>query len=215
MTPRPLMALVMATLSEAKPFIAGMELVEDRTHPFRIFKNENLLLLISGIGKAAAAMGSGYCCATFHPFCVFNLGAAGATVPGLRLGDCLHIGTIFEFDRPDFRTGDPHRTNADILTGFKENTLATQDRPMVSLEDRMLVAGQAQAVDMEGASVCQACAKFKIPCYLFKFISDTVEHHQGENIYTNIKQYRQSFYSFFSEKVISRSDPQRGSWNIG
>ena len=65
----PLIAIVMATMIEAKPFIRGMSLKEYEQRPFRLFKNDDILLTISDIGKANAAMGAAYCCQKFKPAC--------------------------------------------------------------------------------------------------------------------------------------------------
>ena len=197
-----MIGIVMATLSEAKPFIVELSLVEDTTHPFRVFNGKDLLLLICGIGKANSAMATAYCCHEFTPSVIVNLGAAGSTVNSHSLGEIYHISEIYEFDRPVFTTGKPHYTKTDPLKGFKLATLATQDRAIITAEDRQEVSSLATLVDMEGAAVAQTCTKMGVWCLLFKFISDTPEHPEGEDIYANIKRYRMGFFHYFQKHIL-------------
>lgn len=197
-----MIAIVMATLSEAKPFIIELSLVEDTAHPFRVFTNKGVLLLICGIGKANSAMGTAYCCNQFSPSIIVNLGAAGSTVNSHSLGEIYHISEIYEFDRPVFTTGRPHYTKTDVLEGFKLATLATQDRAIITVEDRREVSTLATLVDMEGAAVAQTCAKMGVRCLLFKFISDTPDHPEGDDIYANIKKYRMGFFHYFQKHIL-------------
>jgi nucleoside phosphorylase len=87
-------AIVMATMLEAKPFVLGMCLTQSRKKPFAVFQNDNVFLIISGIGKANAAMATGYLCHTCQPARVFNLGAAGATDFSHALGEIYNKKTV-------------------------------------------------------------------------------------------------------------------------
>ena len=57
----------MATMLEAKPFVTNIPLDSVSKHPFPVFRNEHMILIISGIGKANAAMAAFYCCNRFSP----------------------------------------------------------------------------------------------------------------------------------------------------
>jgi nucleoside phosphorylase len=192
----------MATLSEAKPFIVELSLIEDTSHPFKVFSGKGVLLLICGIGKANSAMATAYCCREFSPGVVINLGAAGSTVNSHSLGEICHISEVYEFDRPVFATGQPHHTRTDTLPGMKTAILATQDRAIISAEDRREVSSLATLVDMEGAAIAQTCARMGVRCLLFKFISDTPDHPEGEHIYANIKKYRMGLFHYFHRHIF-------------
>jgi adenosylhomocysteine nucleosidase len=194
-------AIVMATMLEAKPFILGMSLHQTRKTPFRLFQNGGILLIISGIGKANAAMATAYICLNFKPACICNLGAAGATHSGYDLGEIFHIQKIVEADRPDLKTGKPCVHQPDLLAGFKTTTLATSDRAVLDPKERKAISTTADLIDMEGASVVQACRTFKENCYLFKFVSDTPDHTRDQDIVDYIRLYRKEFYDFFADSV--------------
>lgn len=90
----------------------------------------------------------------------------------------------------------------DILKGFSYATITTLDRPVLDPAERQKLANTADLIDMESASVIQACKKFKTKCYIFKFVSDTPEHTRDDDIIENIKIYRNTFFSFFRESVL-------------
>ena len=194
-------AIIMATMLEAKPFVLGMSLRQTQKIPFRLFQNDGILLIISGIGKANAAVATAYVCLKFKPACICNLGAAGATHSGYHLGETFHIQKIVETDRPDLDTGKPCVHQPDLLAGFNTAILATSDRAVLDPKERKLISINADLIDMEGASVVQACRTFKKNCYLFKFISDTPDHTRDQDIVDHIRQHRKAFYDFFTDTI--------------
>ena len=198
-------AIVMATMLEAKPFVQEMSLEQTRNAPFFLFQNHEVLLLVSGIGKANAAMATAYLCLAFKPALIFNLGAAGAARFGYDLGEIFHIHRIVEPDRPDLKTGKPCIHQPDLMEGFKTAKLATSDRAILDPINRRAIARKADLLDMEGASVVQTCRKFGSRCFLFKFVSDTPDHTRDQDIVDHIRRYRQRFYEFFTDAVIPNS----------
>ncbi|MFH1075182.1 MAG: hypothetical protein V1752_08855 [Candidatus Firestonebacteria bacterium] len=202
MEKNPLICLVMATLLEAKPFIGGLSLIRLDSKPFPVYRNKNIILVISGIGKTNSAIACAFSCLKFNPSCIVNLGAAGATDTGHALGKPLHIKKALEYDRPQFKSKSPHKHIPDIIEGFSYATIATFDRPVLDPAERHKLAKTADLIDMESASVIQACRKFKTKCYIFKFVSDTSEHTRDNDIVENIKIYRNIFFNFFLESVL-------------
>ena len=198
----PVIAIVMATMLEAKPFVDGMSLKEIETTPFKLFSNGRTRLIISGIGKSNAAMAATYLCLNFNPVCVCNLGAAGATHFSHPPGKIFHITKVFEHDRPDFKSGSPHIHTPHTLEHFQTEKLATADKAVLAPDERKRISADAGLVDMEGAAVIQACRKFQTKCVLFKFVSDTPDHTRNEDIVSNIRLYRAQFYTFFATVVL-------------
>jgi adenosylhomocysteine nucleosidase len=195
-------AIVMATMLEAKPFVLGLSLTQSRKKPFVVFQNDDVFLIISGIGKANAAMATGYLCHTCHPARVCNLGAAGAADFSHPLGEIFHITKIIEYDRHELTTKRPYIHHPDMLSGFQTARLSTSDMAVLDPDERRKISGAADLIDMEGASVAQACRKFDTKCFLFKFVSDTPDHAKDEDIVENIRQHRSIFYEFFIRSVL-------------
>ncbi|MDM8536498.1 5'-methylthioadenosine/S-adenosylhomocysteine nucleosidase [Desulfobacterales bacterium HSG17] len=195
----------MATMVEAKPFVSGMSLEPVSKKPFLVFKKEKIIVVICGIGKANAAMATAYCCTKFKPDTVLNIGAAGALTKTKKRGEIYHINKIIEHDRLDFKTDKPFIHNSSMMKGFKCAILSTSDNAAVSKKLRKEVAAYGgELVDMEGASIVQTCKKFKTPCYLFKYVSDTHEDDEEQSIIDNIREYRQKSFVFFEDKIYDR-----------
>jgi adenosylhomocysteine nucleosidase len=198
-----LTAIIMATMLEAKPFVSQMSFEPVNKKPFLVFKKEKLLLVICGIGKANAAMATAYCCTKYKPDTVFNIGAAGALTMSKKKGEMYQINKIIEHDRLGFKSGKPFIHNPSIMEGFKCAILSTSDKAVVSIEERKKVSiFGGELVDMEGASIVQACKKFQIPCYIFKYVSDTLEDIESNTIVDNIRQYRQESAVFFKDQIL-------------
>lgn len=196
------LVMVMATTLEAKPFIDGLSLIRESEKPFPVYKNHNYTLILSGIGKANAAMACAYSCLTFPNCRIINLGAAGATGTKHFLGETFHITEAIEFDRPHWKSKTPYIHKPDSLEGFPCAKIATSDHPVIDPEERKKISFLAELVDMESASVIQTCKKFGNLCYFFKFVSDTPEHTNDTDIVDNIKKYRDGFFDFFRQSVM-------------
>ena len=198
-----LTAVIMATMLEAKPFVSQMSLEPFNKNPFPVFKKEKLLLVICGVGKANAAMATAYCCTKYRPDTVFNIGAAGALTMSKKKGEMYQINKIIEHDRPNFKNGKPSVHHPSIMKGFKCAILSTSDKAAVSIEQRKKAAVYGgEIVDMEGASIAQTCKKFQIPCYIFKYVSDTLEDIESNAIVENIRQYRQESAVFLKNQIL-------------
>jgi adenosylhomocysteine nucleosidase len=194
--------IIMATFLEAKPFLELMSFTRLDQTPFPAFQQDDTILVISGIGKVNAAMTATYCCINFRPDHVFNFGAAGATSSSAFLGDIYQIGTAIEYDGCDLKSGMRPIYTPAILPGFQTITIATQDIPVLEKKHRESVSVLAPVVDMEASAIIQVCQKFQVCCYLFKFVTDTPDHHCKGDIRKHIRKYRLLFYEFISGSVF-------------
>ncbi len=203
MPEHPLIGLIMATHLEAKPFLEGIDLRRTSVGPFSAYKAGNIILLITGLGQTNAAMACTCLCMSASPACLVNIGAAGATADGdFPLGSICHVTEALEPDRPHFRTGLPFRHEPDLMQGFRTARLATRDKAVVAQEERREMARIADLSDMEGAAVVQAAAKFQVPCFLFKLVSDTPEQTTETEIPAFIRAYRDSLFEFFMTRIL-------------
>jgi nucleoside phosphorylase len=193
----------MATGLEAEPFIKAFKMREIEERPFSIYECNEMILAISGIGKANAAMATAYICSMFDPEWILNLGAAGATQESMELGGVYHVEKVIEPDRPHIGTNTPYVQIPVVLPGFQKAVLATQDKAVEEIDAFRQVAAYADLVDMEGASIVQASRKFGKKCLLFKFVSDTPVHSgQTDVIIEHIKYYSDHFCGFISNQII-------------
>jgi len=199
----PRTGIVMATMIEASPLIGALGLESAGDGPVRVFTAPGgPVLAVSGIGKVNAALAACYLVMRHDAGTMFNIGAAGATGNGLRIGKVFHVGAIIEPDRPRIMNRSQRSSTPDTLEGFSMASLATLDRPLVSAAERASVAPRADLVDMEGAAVLQACRMFGARCYIFKMVSDTPEHQSDTEIVENIRSLAGPLADFFVERVL-------------
>jgi adenosylhomocysteine nucleosidase len=186
-------AMIIATKMEAKPFIDSLGMKELQARPFAVFNGDDVLVIVSGIGKANAAMATGYTCQKFDPVCIINAGAAGSVNDSENLGRIYNVEKTVEPDRIHLRTDSPYILYPDILEGYQKAILATQDRAVTDVDAFRSIAGFADLVDMEGASIVQAARRFEKKCLLFKFVSDTPVHAGKPEILDHIRKFREPF----------------------
>lgn len=198
----PLICLVAATIMEADPFIRILDMKEIENRPFFIFKGKEIMLGVSGIGKANAAMCTAYCCIKHQPIIFINAGAAGAVDETREVGAIFQIKKTIEPDRPHLRSNTPWVQTPDTIEGFECATLATQDKPIHDVDAFKELSAIADLVDMEGAAVLQAAKRFAKKCHLFKFVSDTPLHAGQGLIIENIKKHITPFCEYVSSNVI-------------
>lgn len=198
-----LSGIVMATRLEAEPFLASGLFSMAEEQPFHVYRCGGFFLILSGIGKANAAIAATYLITKYNTETLYNIGAAGSTTDTLRLGDILHVDRAIDYDRPALITMKPRYLKPDTFEGYRTAVLATQDVAVVTAEDREKVGRLASLVDMEGAAFIQACRIFKVKNYLFKIVTDTPSHTEDRQIIDNIKETRELLYRFFLNRFIT------------
>jgi len=188
----------MATKLEADPFIKGLGLVQIEKQPL-VYEGDQFYLVVTGIGKVKSALATFYLADHYKIQEMFNLGAAGALRAGCQVGEIKQINKVVEIDHYLSPEDQPKFYKPDLFLDFPKASLVTQDRPAISLESRKLISFKADLVDMEGAAFLRACRMAKSKAYIFKIISDTLEHHDNKTIIKNIKDTSELMFNFFKE----------------
>jgi adenosylhomocysteine nucleosidase len=151
---RPL--VVVATEAEAEHVPPGMRLV------------------VSGIGKTAAAVATTRAVLQERPSQVVNIGSAGALRDGLT--GLFEVGTVVNHDM----NGDAIRALGydpldRLQLGAAETVLASGDVFVTDPEVRSRLASYAHLVDMEGYAVAWAAREAGVPVRLLKHVSDSAD----------------------------------------
>ena len=169
-----------------------------------------LPLLVTGVGKVAAAAALSAVLARQRPSRVINLGAAGSLAGGL-IGTHV-IGRVFQHDFDDRAIYD--------LTGFHSGApidlevagpvLASGDVFVNSSAAGKKLAGQAALVDMEGYAVAYVAGEFGLPVTLVKDVSETAGEGAGRNWPGTLDQCAERLGAWLSQE-LSGSLPARGA----
>jgi nucleoside phosphorylase len=193
--------IVMATMIEARPFIDNMGLEQKSNKPLSVYSKDNIILIISGIGKACCASAVTQIINMNDVDILYNLGAAGDLNSKFKIGDILHIDKIFEPDRP-YIAGGKRILIPDVMDGFSQASLSTQDRPMVNNLDRESAGKEADLADMEGASFMQICRLYNKKGYLFKIVTDMPGNDSDKDIIRNVKKTAVILFDFLKDKIL-------------
>ena len=165
--------IVTALHAEAKPLIEKFGLEPEST-PCTIacFRNDEMALAVSGIGKIRSAIATTYLLGREHPpsgSIALNIGVCGSANHALDLGQLLVIHEIV--DQSSNRTFYPETL---MNPPCEEAVLTTFDMPVTKAMVRGDVRG---VVDMEASGFFQAALKFLDPTSIIcaKVISDFLE----------------------------------------
>ncbi|MGF1681145.1 5'-methylthioadenosine/S-adenosylhomocysteine nucleosidase [Photobacterium minamisatsumaniensis] len=160
----------------------------------------DVVLLQSGIGKVAAAVGTAVLLEIFQPDVVLNTGSAGGFDSSLNLGDVVistevryHDANVTAFG---YEMGQMAQQPAAFLSDSKlmdvaEQALASMEnthavRGLICTGDEFVCSPERQsfirehfptviAVEMEAAAIAQACHQFNVPFVVVRAISDVAD----------------------------------------
>ena len=133
-----------------------------------------LRMVVTGIGKTAAAVATTRAVLQERPSEIVNVGSAGALRHGLT--GLLEVGTVLNHDM----NGDAIRALGyeplDVLSvGSSDVVLASGDVFVSEPAVRARLAERAHLVDMEGYAVAYAARELGVPVALVKHVSDNAD----------------------------------------
>ncbi|KNY29948.1 nucleoside phosphorylase [Pseudobacteroides cellulosolvens] len=147
--------IVTALMLEASPIIDHYKLKRDMSvHPYPVFANKDISLIVSGIGKVKSAIAITFLRSTYSSTAnhiIINVGFCGARIRKYPLGSLLLINKVTDLD-----TGKDYYP--DVYAGYDlpKEPLACCSKPVThdnsSYEDNFF--------DMESAGIMEASYKF-------------------------------------------------------
>ncbi|MFZ1986591.1 MAG: hypothetical protein WAU91_19435 [Desulfatitalea sp.] len=187
-----MIAVLFATNREARPFLTlvGAEIIESQ--PFAVFQSAahpRLRIVISRMGKVAAATACQAMILVHHATHIINAGACGALrdAPELAVGQMVHITDAVEGDHEVFgKRVAPVACNVRVGAGLPPARLVTSDRPVFDAQRRAAYALFGDVVDMEGAAVARVASLYQRPCDLIKGVTDSALHLERDTLLANL-----------------------------
>lgn len=154
------------------------------------YKNHEVMLTESGIGKVAAGSAATVMIDNFNPDLIVNTGSAGALDPNLKIGDEV-IGTRIAYsdvdvtafgyaygqlpNKPLYYEADP-TVVADFksLTAGKEGLIVSGDQFVQDDGKQKILSHfpEALVAEMEAAAVAQVATQFGTPFIVLRGVSD-------------------------------------------
>lgn len=146
------------------PFISGWRKQKLRTaHTVRLNETGEVVYVASGIGREPGIIAAEVLVKECAPDVLISGGFAGALTTGYKAGDEVVVGVVV-----DSSTGESFRTESSSTTRVVSSGFIANRSEKLELNRRF----EAEAVDMEGASVGLVAKRHGIPFYAIKTISD-------------------------------------------
>jgi adenosylhomocysteine nucleosidase len=187
-----MIGMIFATGMEARPFLtlAGAELYVSR--PFRLYCAagfSRLPVIISGIGKVAAALACQSMILRYGVTHVLNAGVVGALHDGPEFEVCrlVRIESAVEGDHTVFgRRPAPLMSSGRFGRGLPPARLVTSDEPVFDPDGREAFGQLGQVVDMEGAAIARTAELYGVPWDMIKGVSDLAGPVERETLRRNL-----------------------------
>jgi len=185
-----------ALYCEAKPLIQYFGLKKDpEFHMFQVFKNEDIILLVTKPGIVNAAIGVTHLCSVYPPGpsdLLFNIGICGSKNRHIKTGTVYLCNKIYEMD-----TGFCFYPDMIFAHPFEESGIVTSSNPVLEKHAADMPENLA---DMEAAGVYRAGILFFQPHQMF-FVKIVSDHLQPDKIDSNR-----------ANELIQKNIPEISAW---
>ena len=178
--------IVIAMEEEAELLLNSLEYEIIKQKPYHLYKHQNFLLAITGIGLVNSAYVTTNVLSEYSLDCIFNLGAAGTTDPDLKINTVTLIDKAY-YANADVRAFNyqygqiPLEPNFFSTTSwdFDDLTMPTNNIASGDVFFDAVTASKIQVnlpkvhvFDMEATAIMHVASKYQIPVVVFKIISD-------------------------------------------
>lgn len=196
--------IVCALYIEAKPLIDKYKLKKNNNlTKFQVFSNENIKLILSGVGKIKSAIALTYLITNEKidkNACVMNFGYAGTTINSVKLGDIFIPNKITaKTNEKNFYLDMIYKHN------FLEGTLSTFDKILEKSEENV------DYIDMEAYGFYEAASYFfkRDKIIILKIISDILFEKKEDrkmidfNESSKLDKTYEKIFNFLDELILS------------
>jgi len=222
-------AVMGAMREEIDPILAALGEYTSEEHAGNVYyraeyAGHELIIAYSKIGKVFSAITASVMLERYGAKALLFSGVAGGISKDLKIGDlimasalCQHDVDITAFGHPDgfipessvmIETDEDLRSLAseiaiDMGVDLYEGIIATGDQFVASAERKAWIEKtfNADALEMEGASVACVCYNFDVPFFVLRSISDSADGDAGVDFDTFLKSSAQVSAKFILEMV--------------
>jgi adenosylhomocysteine nucleosidase len=187
-----MIGIIFATRFEARPFLTLTRARQLCDLPFKVYATldpPELPIIISGIGKVAAAVATQILIREHAVDYLLNAGACGALndSPELGIGRLVRIATAVEGDHTPFgKQLAPLPSAGRIAVDLPNAALVTTDKPVFDPQARVYFGGLGDVVDMEGGAIARTAALYGISWDMIKGVSDQADNIDHDFLRRNI-----------------------------
>lgn len=210
--------------------IEKTDIFGDKTFYIGKIKNQDVVVVKSGIGKVNAAITTAILITQYNARVVINTGVAGGLKPA-EIGDIILAKGISYFDVslteiddvPYGKMGDDPlivKTDEKLLSKgeaifkkldyqYRLGNLVSGDKFVTSAKDIRKIQRHVEniiGVEMEGMAIALTCHKFKVPFISIRGISDIIDSKNQGKVYHNVAAEVAKKTTEFTFKLIEVVD---------
>jgi adenosylhomocysteine nucleosidase len=207
-----MIGIVIASDLEAAPFLALLNWQKIADQPFPVFRkrvdsaNFTAVIVISGMGKVAAAVATHLLLCRYQVTQIFNPGVCGALkdVDGFEPGAVFYVQTAVEGDRKEGPLSvAAERCASKPFSMLPGASLVTCDQPVFDIKRKNSLSALGDLIDMEGAAIARVANMYACPCVLIKGITDRAKEGERSILTENIKAVSQKLAELVIGTLLS------------
>ena len=195
-----MIGIILATKREAKPVVEALSAVEVPGGSFAMYRfapvagRSGGVIVISGMGRVAAARGTEHLITDCGASSVINVGICGALSDAVSPSEIYRIDSVVDGDAilADEPVEEALLCSDSACDGWESCRLASVAVPVFE-EDRRRKLGECSLdshppslVDMEGYSVAGVCRRHGVAVIMLKGVTDLANHTGKQDIVGNI-----------------------------
>ena len=180
--------IVCAMSEEVEKIITSFNLKSVDAHlPYNIFKNQQIVLIESSIGKVSSTLATSLLIERYSIDRLINIGLAGALKP-ITTGSAYFVNSVTQHDAfipfVEYQNDMYQKINCLVPDNVDNSlTLTTGDQ---FIDNTNKVTNDADIVDMEGFAVAYVAKKYKLPITVIKGISDDANNSSKQELFKNL-----------------------------
>ena len=129
------------------------------------------------MGPAAARAALEYLFARRPIACVINCGVAGSLSTTTNVGEVFQVSSVAAVDDRGQaalrqRIGEPAALCLPLPGFLSDARLLSRATPLFDPARRSELASAGDLIDMEGSALAEVCSRHRVPCVMFKVVSD-------------------------------------------
>lgn len=180
-----------------------------------IYKNNDILLVLTGIGKVNATMWTQYAICNYNIYTIYNYGFVGSMTDKLKCGDfvspCKVLQHDFDLTCDGFKIGEVQGQTVSYIPTSKE--ILEKAKQLIDIKeadyllsgDRFMterLEGFGDSIcDMEGYGVARVANNANIPYFMLKLVTDSCNKEGQEEYYKSIDLYKKKMQEIVAKLI--------------
>ena len=196
-----MIAFVFATEQEARPFLKTYERGRfDGLPEGEVASDDNLLVIITGVGKIKAALRTERLLRSEKVRRVIHPGTCTSLNDALSVGSLVGASQVFEGDRIELSAPTYPRMPLEVPFEIEKGTLVTQDHTPQEETEQSYWQRIADMSDMTGYAVAYVAATYGVKCNIVKVVTGYM-YKEDKQLQQTLEKAHDTMSSFLMKQL--------------